>query len=732
MAIRLHQPERPTVAGWRISARSLASPSFALALCLALSVTGNGVGALAATKPADNQGAVADSGDRRLGPLRTTDDSEFPMRPVATARDWPARREEIRTRILVAAGLYPLPPRSPLNAVVYGKVERDDYTVERVILESFPGHYVTGSLYRPKLPAKGRRPAVLSPYGHWRGGRFHDHGLELVRKEIAAGAERFEVGGRHIIQARCVQLARMGCVAFVYDMEGFADSVQLPHSAGPRPDDPGRPGYLFFSPRAELQGQTMFGLQTWNSIRALDFICSLDDVDARRIGVTGASGGGTQSMILGAIDDRIAAAFPAVMVSTAMQGGCTCENAAYLRIGQGNIDIAGAVAPRPLGLTAADDWTKELGTKGHPDLLALYRLLKRPGNYEAHFHLQFPHNYNAVNRQYMYDFMNRHLKLGLTEPVTERDYVPLDPATEASVWTAQHPKPAGEQVGDTHERVLTDQWTRASRAALDALSQRSRRRVVAAGLATIVGRTPAEVGPVTWALASQRDAGEHAVSVGTLNVAAHGERVPALFIQPRQGWNRQFVVWLADGGKESLFGADGKPIPGVAAVLAKGYAVASADLFGQGERVGAGGGKGIESVRLVQRGKGNEPYQKAVCYTFGYNPPLPAQRVHDVLSLVEYLRCAEGDRKAPRIHLVAIGQQAGPVGLIARFVLDERVAKAAVDTQGFDFGSVDRLDHPMLLPGILRYGGMDALWLLNRPLGTAAIAGPDAALGVLE
>ena len=78
-------------------------------------------------------------------------------------------------------------------------------------------------------------------------------------------------------------------------------------------------------------------------------------------------------MILGAIDERIAASMPCVMVSTAMQGGCTCENAPLLRIDQGNIDIAAATAPRPLGLTAADDWTIDLKMSGFPDLQNVYQ-----------------------------------------------------------------------------------------------------------------------------------------------------------------------------------------------------------------------------------------------------------------------------------------------------------------------------------------------------------------------
>src|SRR5207247_8210518 len=116
------------------------------------------------------------------------------------------------------------------------------------------------------------------------------------------------------------------------------------------------------------------GLQTFNSIRALDFLVSLPDVDPSRIGVTGASGGGTQTFVLCAIDDRPAAAFPAVMVSVDMQGGCICENCSYLRVGTGNIELAGAFAPKPLGMAAANDWTKEIESKGLPELKALYKL----------------------------------------------------------------------------------------------------------------------------------------------------------------------------------------------------------------------------------------------------------------------------------------------------------------------------------------------------------------------
>ena len=118
-----------------------------------------------------------------------------------------------------------MPAKTPNHAVIHGRVDRDGYTVEKVYFQSYPGHFVTGSLYRPK-GRTGRLPAVLAPHGHWANGRFFDAGAKEIRWQLVRGEERFEVGGRYILQALCVQLARMGCVVFQYDMVGVADSRQ--------------------------------------------------------------------------------------------------------------------------------------------------------------------------------------------------------------------------------------------------------------------------------------------------------------------------------------------------------------------------------------------------------------------------------------------------------------------------------------------------------------------------
>jgi len=151
-----------------------------------------------------------------------------------------------------------------MQPVIHGVIDQGDYTIEKVYFQSIPGFYVTGNLYRPKGQA-GKRPGVLSPHGHFPGGRFQDEGLETVRRKIAEGAERFEDGGRSFMQSRCVHLARMGCVVFHYDMIGYGDSVQIPLDVAHRFSElrvkfkePRAQG--FYSASAELSLQNSMGL----------------------------------------------------------------------------------------------------------------------------------------------------------------------------------------------------------------------------------------------------------------------------------------------------------------------------------------------------------------------------------------------------------------------------------------------------------------------------------------
>ena len=413
----------------------------------------------------------------------------FPFHVPESIEVWEKRAALLKRRVLIANGLYPMPKRTPLKAVVHGKIERPDFTVEKVYFESYPGFHVTGLLFRPKGAKAGQNfPAVLSPHGH--GGRLQDLGEAGVKKQIETGGEKFADSGRFPKVARCGNLARLGCVVFLYDMIGYADNQQLSREVGhrlrlrrPEMEKANSPG--LFSAQAEMRLQSIFGIQTWNSIRGIDFLQSLPDVDPTRIAVTGGSGGGTQTIMICAIDDRPVAAFPNGMVSSSMQGGCTCENASLLRIGTGNVELTALFAPKPQGMTAANDWTREMLVpgKGFPELKKLYTLYEKPDHVICGDLLRFKHNYNVVTRELMYSWFNKHLRLGHEEPIEEKDFKMLT-SEDHAVYNSEHPRPDG---GDAFERKLVRWLTEESDKQLAAFSPEERNKLVTSAWQIIVG-----------------------------------------------------------------------------------------------------------------------------------------------------------------------------------------------------------------------------------------------------
>lgn len=632
--------------------------------------------------------------DSRLGPLQDLD-GFFPFRAPESPAAWSLRAGQVRRQLQVALGLWPFPERTPLNAVVHGLRDQGDYTVEKVYLESVPGLFVTGNLYRPK-GRSGKVPGILCPHGHWANGRFMDQGVKAVRSEIVQGAERFENGGRSVLQARCVTLARMGCVVFHYDMLGYADSQQLPMElvhgfARQRPAMSDPADWGFFSAAAEARFQSVMGLQTWISIRALDFLEALPEVDSSRLAVTGASGGGTQTFILGALDSRPAVAFPAVMVSTAMQGGCTCENASGLRINTGNVEIAALFAPKPLGLTGANDWTLEMPTKGFPDLQRLYQLLGARDNVMLRHLPHFGHNYNYVSRAAMYSWFNKHLRLGLEEPVVEEDYPRLT-AAELTVWDDQHPRPPG---GEAFERDLIRWLTRHAEEQLARAkaTEDGRREIIQPGIEITLGRRLADVAPVEWEARTRSDRGAHWETVGLLREKARGEIVPAVVLEPKSpARTRTTAIVVAPHGKDGLFGDDGSPTAEVRAMLEQGTTVMGIDLLYQGE-------SSIDGKPLVRTRRVANP-REAAAYTFGYNHTVFQQRVHDVLSAIAFV--TRQAQPPDRLRLVAT-PGAAHWAACARAVSGQAITELSADRGDFRFAAIRDVHDPDFVPGGAKY-----------------------------
>jgi dienelactone hydrolase len=659
--------------------------------------------------------------DQRLQPLKDLD-GYFPFTPPSSREAWEQRSEQVKRQMLVALGLWPMPTKTPLNPVIHGRIEQADYTVEKAYFESFPGFFVTGSLFRPKGKSE-KCPGVLCPHGHWPNGRFYDAEVQNVRKQIVRGAERFEDSGRSPLQARCVQLARMGCVVFHYDMIGYADSIQISQGLAhgfskQRPEMNTAENWGLFSPQAESHLQSVMGLQSWNSIRALDFLTELPDVDAGRIACTGASGGGTQTFVLSALDPRVRVSIPCVMVSTAMQGGCTCENACLLRIGTGNVEFAALFAPKPLCLLSANDWTREMATKGFPQLQDLYKLLGVEKSVHHDPLIHFDHNYNYVSRATMYQWVNQHFKLGLPAPVVEEDYPRLTPE-QLTVWDDAHPKPQG---GDEFERKLLCGWhedTQKQLAALmpqDEASGKRFREVVGGAVDVLVGQRLPAAEDIAFEQVSASEDERIRTMAGLLRNKTLGSELPLVVLEPKTGGNR-VAVWLHRDGKAGLFQEDGKPRPPISRLLDAGVAVMGVDLVYQGEFLAHG--TPLEKAPRVQNPR------EAAAYSFGYNPTVFAQRVHDVLTAIAFARTR---KETQAVCLVGL-DGAGPWAAAALAQAGATVNQAATDLGGFRFGNVPDIYSLDFLPGGARYFDVPGMVALAAPtplwLADAGKAAPD-------
>jgi hypothetical protein len=296
---------------------------------------------------------------------------------VNSLSDWINRAELIRQNLRKGMELETLPKRTPLNPHYRNKQKLDGYTVEAVKFESMPGFFVTGNLYKPTGKIKEKSlPVILSTHGHSRdsvsGGRFSNN-----------------------MQARCASLAKMGALVFAYDMIGYGESVQLPHKY-----------------KNALQ------IQTWNSMRVIDFLLSLKEADPNKIAITGESGGGTQTFMLTALDDRIKVSVPVVMVSSHFFGGCTCESGMPVhKMGNtvfSNVEIACLAAPRPMLLISdGDDWTKHTEKVEYPFAKRIYELYDQSNMVENVHLANEKHDYGVSKRYAAYPFLAKHLGLDL-------------------------------------------------------------------------------------------------------------------------------------------------------------------------------------------------------------------------------------------------------------------------------------------------------------------------------
>ena len=345
----------------------------------------------------------------------TEDEGKAALERFATTyhnkKEWENRASIIRNGIINVAGLKNWPNFNSLNTIIHSRRVYDGYTVENIAFESLPGFFVTGNLYRPAKD-QSSYAAILSPHGHGTDPRFGE-----------------------AVQKRCAALARMGAIVLSYDMVGMGESKQCIHK------------HLY-----------ALSLQINNSRRAIDFLLSLPRVDPKRIGVTGESGGGTQTFLITALDKRIAVSVPVVMVSAHFFGGCSCESGLPIHKSKdhqtNNVEIAALAAPRPMLLISdGKDWTKNTPEVEFPYIRNVYRLYGSEG-LVGNFHLPDEgHDYGFSKRKAAYQFLARHLMLDLSQVINkngeiDEGFVTVEARPVLEVFNEKHKRPANTIEGD--------------------------------------------------------------------------------------------------------------------------------------------------------------------------------------------------------------------------------------------------------------------------------------------
>ncbi|MCK4879157.1 MAG: alpha/beta hydrolase [Bacteroidales bacterium] len=350
-----------------------------------------------------------------MGRHWSEDEANLKMKEFRSSWDnlesWESRAGIIRQGIIHGMQLEKMPViEGRFNAVIHHRREMDGYVVENIAIESFPGFWITGNLYTPLQP-KEKNPAVLSPHGH-------------------AADKRFSPD----VQIRSAALARMGAIVFAYDMVGYGESHQVNHKM----------------PIALL-------LQTYNSRRVLEYLLSRNDVDPGRIGMTGGSGGGTQTFMLTAIDDRIAVSAPVVQVSAHFFGGCICESGMPVHKSDhhqtNNVEIAALCAPRPLLLISnGADWTRNTPRIEYPYIQQVYALYDAENRVEnVHLPLE-KHDYGPSKRSAAYNFLGHYLGLNMGALPYDNGYseefVTILEPDQLRVFDEDHPLPEDVLQGD--------------------------------------------------------------------------------------------------------------------------------------------------------------------------------------------------------------------------------------------------------------------------------------------
>ena len=595
-------------------------------------------------------------------------------RPPAGKADWEQRRGRLRAAMFEAMGPFPEKP-CPLEPRPVGTLRRDGYRIEKLLLQSRPDVWITASAYVPEK-VSGRVPAVLAVHGHW----------PMARRDP-------------VVQARCLGLVKLGFFVLAVDAFGAGERYTKPA--------PGTYHGALYGSTLWPAGQTLLGMQVYDNRRAVDYLLTRPEVDGDRLGITGASGGGNQTMNAGALDERFRAVVPVCSVGNYQAylhtACCVCEVLpGALRFAEEG-DVLGLVAPRALLVINAtqDGFQFSVGEarKSLERAKPIFELYGA-GDKLRQAVFESPHAYNQPMREAMYGWMTRWLKgEGDGRPIPEPPHQIEKPEDLACFPDAKRPKgflylPAFAR--REAEAVLRHfRATRADHAeewesTAVYLREQLRKQVF--------GDLPAPPRP-----AARLGTAEKKGAITAAPVVVESEPGLSLFAElrfgPVKGKAPACVLLHLDGKAAAL------KHPVAAALLKKGWTVLAPDLRATG------------AARPAHDAIAGAPDHNSAEHALWLGRPLLGQWVSDVHALLDWLVLQPG-MDLSRLAVVGLGQ-AGLVALCAAGLLDDRfTAAAAVDvpaTYVTDEAYAPGTHMGLLAPGILRVGDVPQLAALVAP-----------------
>ena len=545
-----------------------------------------------------------------------------------------SRQERLLARYREILG--ELPEKTPLNPMIRGSIECDGYRIERVIYESRPRHHVTANLYIPTAgPAP--YPGVLVACGH------SDNGKAFGNYQIVSAL-----------------MAVNGFVALCYDPICQGERVQLPDA--PRY---GTTTHTLLNLGALLVGRSVVGYEAWDGIRSIDYLLSRPEVDPEKpVGMTGTSGGGTQTTFLMALDHRIGPAAPSCYVMTRARKFASHHGVAdgcqHLPLeGKHGIDHTDYItmrAPKPTTILAArrDFFDIDGVREAAAEAGRIYGLLKHEERFEL-FESDDEHGFLPPHRSAAVNWMRRWLH-------PETDVAPesgIEARPDAELWAAR-----GGQVFEefADERSVADLNLERARELAETRRRfwsENPRETCLAEVRRLIGLRE-ERGSVTAETVGLVERDGFRIEKTVIH---RGGEVPVpslLFVPDRLTGASPAAIYVDGGGKQSDAGPGGT----IESIVRDGRIILSIDVRGFGETADSGSsGKylnGEHRVAVLARHIGR---------------PLLGQRVEDVLAALDVLSARE-EVDSSRIDVVGI-ERGGPVVLHAA-ALDERIASVTL------------------------------------------------------